>query len=1303
MKNYKKIILSFSLVLFGILMSACNNDKTNKKGQTPIYQGMVLSDSSYDTLSFSQLNSFNHDDKDDHFYHNHHNHRIPDGGFAGDFENRNENLDKNNPFDDNSSTIEEKVNENLVITSDEDIYYTTLNQDIYVTIKLSNPDSYEILSFVLNGKKYSNYMFEEGSDLENLRLKVNVGNQAGIIDYTIDGIKYVDGTEIKDVIMDGETTVKAGVLTEDMVTTNVTNQNVTLKSISFDLVLNDGYSLIEKSNGMSKVLLYDGVTVVDTKDVVVGKNKIEFVNLEPNKLYQYAVVASYDDLTGGDVDKHILYKDVFYTNAFVMFTTPNITQTSVSWDYVWDISLENKTLIKQELYLDDTKIQDIELSDRTINDLFSNRKYTIKTTYKNLNNNEEIINLYFVTSAKKTPIINFEDVEITQSTFNFDIDVEDVDAVGSISKIELLYKGISTQLELNQRNIDDLLSNNDYTIKVTYIYDLNDGNGNQNLIKTFNFKTLSKVTPIIEVNNITSDKSSISFLIEETDVDDVGSLVKLELVDNNDTAMELELDQISVNDLLCDTKYTIKATYSYDLNDGNGVLTEIYEYEVWTLPSVEVTNFNVINTTSVSEGEIIYIQISLDNVSKKEITNVTINDKDYKVLPISTFEKLFIEITNDGQFVGGDTVLTISKLTYKYNDDEIVISVEENNQDSVFINGKLDVLSVELATKNEDEYEISDELFNYDDKYYAIIKLFNPTRYTIKSISFTLANESITYNVLASNIVDSETLVIPFTYNDINSLYIEIKSISYENEYVSKTDSFNGVSDLAIMVENQIVNVSTFEQLCTGMNYYYKLTNDIDMSGKTMNSGCAFVGVLDGNGYTIKNLSYIQESKSNIDLHLFSDVQGKIKNLKIKDVTIITNIVSDEAKSATVSLFGNVRGGIILDNVDVEMNISITGNLQDSIVGAYFASSEYEYDNAKTIILNCDNSSTISVSDHSVGGFIGYVGNRDLNINFINSLFSGFVEGIGRGIGGFIGLTNAISYFENSKVTGIINGGEYYIGGFIGEGNNISNFINCEMSGKIESTGEFVGGFIGNMTKPVSFKDCSFSGTITGNKPHIGGYIGYFSTQADFENCKSIGTIYGEKNYVGGFIGRISNDLTIVNFKDCESSSVVSSDGSMVGGFVGNLTSGTLTIDNCAVNGETGSIYKVGGFIGDIDSGTLAIVNSTVNGDITSEYDSAGGLVGEMSSGNFSFDNCIVNGDVSGSYRSGGLVGYISSGVFSFKNSTFAGSVVSEFDYIGGLVGCVSDSDINIENCEVTGSVTGKGNNVNQFIGNRDN
>ena len=100
-----------------------------------------------------------------------------------------------------------------VLTSDEISYFVTKSETFIIAVKLSNPNDYEIQSFTLNGTKYANYMFEAGSDMETLYLKVTAPDDPGYVAYTIDAIKYIDGTEIKDVDMTkGDQTIKVGIL-----------------------------------------------------------------------------------------------------------------------------------------------------------------------------------------------------------------------------------------------------------------------------------------------------------------------------------------------------------------------------------------------------------------------------------------------------------------------------------------------------------------------------------------------------------------------------------------------------------------------------------------------------------------------------------------------------------------------------------------------------------------------------------------------------------------------------------------------------------------------------------------------------------------------------------------------------------------------------------------------------------------------------------------------------------------------------------------------------------------------------------
>ena len=96
-------------------------------------------------------------------------------------------------------------------------FYADLGEDLLLYIHINNPDSFEILSFTINGDKYSSYMFEDGSNLETIIIKCNVGNESGVKTFTIDAIKYIDKQAIKDVIIHGEKTISIYVSTEEYV------------------------------------------------------------------------------------------------------------------------------------------------------------------------------------------------------------------------------------------------------------------------------------------------------------------------------------------------------------------------------------------------------------------------------------------------------------------------------------------------------------------------------------------------------------------------------------------------------------------------------------------------------------------------------------------------------------------------------------------------------------------------------------------------------------------------------------------------------------------------------------------------------------------------------------------------------------------------------------------------------------------------------------------------------------------------------------------------------------------------------
>ena len=94
--------------------------------------------------------------------------------------------------------------------------------------------------------------------------------------------------------------------------------------------------------------------------------------------------------------------------------------------------------------------------------------------------------------------MSLTNVNTTQTSIDFEIDEIDADDTGKIEKIELVHSnGTIVADNINTREFTGLLFNNKYTIRVTYFYDLNDGNGKQTISLKSTLYTKIKTTPII--------------------------------------------------------------------------------------------------------------------------------------------------------------------------------------------------------------------------------------------------------------------------------------------------------------------------------------------------------------------------------------------------------------------------------------------------------------------------------------------------------------------------------------------------------------------------------------------------------------------------------------------------------------------------------------------------------------------------------------------------------------------------------------------------------------------------------------
>ena len=920
MKTQKQRIFSILAILTMTVILTCifaSCDKVGEK-QVPVYKGMTISDSFAGTSA-----TVASDDNGNHY-----------GHFKGDHNNRNDDVDQNKPFEDpNAPSIENKANSTLdVVGAAESIYYADKNQDIFITIKLSNPDSYEILSFTLNGKKYSNYMFENGSDMENLVLKVNVGNVGGIHDYTIDAIKYVDGTDIKDVRMDGDRTVKAGVRASDQTYVNVTNEQKTMTSISFDAQVVDLYSLIEKSGGYAKAVLYDGVNML-TKDIKVGENtSVVFDNLAPNTVYQYGVVALYDNLSGNGAKLNTLYKKAVYTDTIVLFKDVQVGKESIEWGFLWNESFASKQMNTISLWQNDEKVQNVDTTATRIDGLKSNNEYTLKATYKNLQNQDETIAIEFVTYAKAVPTVEIANVQSTQTEISFELNVTDTDNVGAIAKIELLHgEDAPIVVENTDRTFVNLLSNNDYTIKVTYAYDLNDGVGEQQIVKTADIKTKMKATPTAKISNLSSTQNTIECDIAYTDVDSVGSVVEIALyrLENKIKSVPFAT-HVAFDGLESGKEYKVVVEYKYDLNDGKGENTANVDAKYSTLvDKIVVDNLTLLNNNVVKLGEELNLRVYFANEAEIELTGIYVNGQKATVVGGDRIESAIVKFVPT---TSGLCTFAIDRVDYIINGVEVNQTIDSSVEVKYPIYRDINITYTPITIS---KYE------NTGDGVY--LSFDNEDGYTVFKV-----NESDDFVTVDSGRIftkDTSITSIEYGYADYGHT---TQSCDFKNDYWS--DSIHNVTAL-----KRIYTVEDFFAMTDG---YYLLMNDLDLRSVQTKAQIKLTGIFDANGHTIRGLSNVVDTSKYEYFDLFQG--GSIYDATFKELYVSVNHTSN-GNSLYVRPLGNaklynctVKGDVVLsDSVNYgDLNIADDSTTYSLNVTIGTTMSTQKYTAANTLAKN---------------------------------------------------------------------------------------------------------------------------------------------------------------------------------------------------------------------------------------------------------------------------------------------------------------------------------------------------------------
>lgn len=297
------------------------------------------------------------------------------------------------------------------------------------------------------------------------------------------------------------------------------------------------------------------------------------------------------------------------------------------------------------------------------------------------------------------------------------------------------------------------------------------------------------------------------------------------------------------------------------------------------------------------------------------------------------------------------------------------------------------------------------------------------------------------------------------------TLYVEDTSAanpSYTDEEVTAMTSIQSVSSFTSGQKYKIETAADLAYLATRVNAgashsgaIFVLANDIDLSGYSNwtpigTSSNSFIGIFDGNGHVIENLTINNDDGYNVGLFGVTYSGSEIKNLGLENVNIrsiyaeevgalvgwsksrITNCYAQGSITASTQVGGlvgvNHDGGFIKDCYAL-CTVVVDNACAGGLVGANWSD-----------IINCYAKGDSYATYCNAGGLVAchYEG------NITNSYATGNVEAYGDA-GGLVGRVASSTTITNSYSTGNVEASdedEPY-GGFIGLAEGDFYFVNC--------------------------------------------------------------------------------------------------------------------------------------------------------------------------------------------------------------------------------------------------------------------
>lgn len=294
-----------------------------------------------------------------------------------------------------------------------------------------------------------------------------------------------------------------------------------------------------------------------------------------------------------------------------------------------------------------------------------------------------------------------------------------------------------------------------------------------------------------------------------------------------------------------------------------------------------------------------------------------------------------------------------------------------------------------------------------------------------------------------------------FEYQQEKNLEFDVNAAieyaeSHKLEFISDSAELGDNPNNPYLISNADDFVQKIAQF-DGGNKYFRLTKDIDFSGKTISPITNFFGNLDGAGYTINNLNIQIDSSNGLTptdadayyIGLFQYVYGNISNLNIKNANLCVDRLNKRIRVGTLA--GGLYSGTFTNcSASGEIQITNNENYNTAWVGGLIGYAETsQVTHCKVdVALDVKNVDTINC-----GGMIGRVSGSKIDSSFaqgnitINGpdVISDSMYVDAGGLAGRVVKNDDLDYdstIQNSYATGNvycdIKKGKVYAGGLVG-------------------------------------------------------------------------------------------------------------------------------------------------------------------------------------------------------------------------------------------------------------------------------